>query len=81
MVVEGRIGPAKKQKFLLDTGVTHSVVDRTIIQKLHLPVHPAQVLNVNKSVAIGRATLSDLQFGPVQVTDIPLSTARTAPQH
>jgi predicted aspartyl protease len=78
VVIEGRIGSVKKLKFILDTGVIHSVVDRRVIQKLHLPVHPAQILNVNKTVAIERATLPDMQFGPVQVTDIPVLVADLA---
>jgi len=78
VVIEGRIGSVKKLKFILDTGVIHSVVDRRVIQKLHLPVHPAQILNVNKTVAIERATLPDMQFGPVQVTAIPVLVADLA---
>lgn len=52
-VVEGRIGPAKKLQFILDTGVTHSIVDQKLTGTLHLPVRPAEVFNVNKARQTG----------------------------
>lgn len=78
IVVEGRIGPVRKLKFILDTGVIHSVVDRKVAEKLHLPLLPAQVLNVDKTVAVKRALFPYVQFGPVQIRDIPMLVADLA---
>jgi predicted aspartyl protease len=74
-VVEGRIGPVGNLKFVLDTGVIHSVVDRRVAKRLQLALRPAQVLNVNKTVAIGRARFPCVQFGPVRVRDISMLVA------
>jgi predicted aspartyl protease len=67
VVVEGRIGAVEKLKFVLDTGVIHSVVDQKVAKKLRLQRHSAQVLNFNRTIAIERAIFPDVQFGPVQV--------------
>jgi predicted aspartyl protease len=75
VVVEGRIGPAKNLQFILDTGVTHSIVDQKLAATLHLPVRPAEVFNVNKSARIGRASFPSVQFGPVRARDISMLVA------
>ena len=78
VVVEGRIGPVKKLQFILDTGVTHSVVDQKLAATLHLPVRPAEIFNINKTARIGRTSFPDVQFGPVQAGDISMLVADLA---
>jgi predicted aspartyl protease len=78
VVVRGSIGPLGDLKFILDTGVIHSVVDRKVAERLQLPLRPAQVLNVDKTVAIGRAKFPYVQFGPLQVRDISMLVADLA---
>ena len=75
IVLEGRIGTLSKLKFVLDTGVVHSVVNRTIADKLRLLRRPAQVFNFDKTVAIEAAAVPDVQFGPVQVRNISMLVA------
>lgn len=73
--VEGRIGPLNHLKFILDTGVTRSVVDQKIADKLQVTTHPKQVLNYNRSAAVKWATFPDVQFGPRHVANVPMLVA------
>jgi len=75
IVVEGRIGRLNHLKFILDTGVTRTVLNRKVADELHLPRYPMQVLNYNRSVAVEWATIPDLQFGPTHVTNVPILVA------
>jgi predicted aspartyl protease len=75
IVVEGRIGTFNKLRFVLDTGVTHSVVDIKLAEKLRLRCLPWRVLNFDKAVSVERTTFPDLQFGPVEVTNVPMLVA------
>ena len=78
IVVEGRIGPLNHLRFLLDTGVTRTVVDRKVADRLHLLRRPKQVLNYSRSVAVDWATISDVQFGPIQVNTASILIADLA---
>src|SRR5208282_166553 len=59
IAVEGRIGPLEHLKFILDTGVTRTVLDRKVADRLHLACLPREVLNYNRAVTVEWATISD----------------------
>jgi len=71
IVVEGRIGNMSGLKFILDTGVTHSILDAKIADNLRLvlPRHRNHVVNFDKTVSIESAMIPEVQFGPVQRTN------------
>jgi predicted aspartyl protease len=75
IVVEGRIGALDGLKFILDTGVTRSVVDRKIADKLRLVRHPRQIYDFDKFIGIEWAVFPDVQFGPVRVANVSMSIA------
>jgi predicted aspartyl protease len=75
IVVEGRIGALEGLKFILDTGVTRSVVDRKIADKLRLVRHPRQIYDFDKFIGIEWAVFPDVQLGPVRVANVSMSIA------
>ena len=72
IVVEGRIADLRKLRFVLDTGVTHSVIDRKLAGRISVTRHPGKVLNFDKTVPAEWAEVPDIQFGPIDVTRFSL---------
>jgi predicted aspartyl protease len=73
IVVEGRIDSLKGLKFVLDTGTTRSILSKKIADKLALLRHPAQLQNFDKTVPLESATVSEVQFGPVDALNKEMS--------
>jgi len=71
IVVEGRIGNLSNLRFVLDTGATRSVVDRKIVERLHVPIQARQhqVFSFDRSFSLGQANFQDVQFGPVRLAN------------
>lgn len=67
ILVEGRIGPLARLRFILDTGATDTWIDRNIVEKLSLPRHPAKIFNFDHYVEVERTSLPELQLGPLLV--------------
>jgi len=78
IVVEGRIGTLSKLSFILDTGVTRSIVDRKIADKLRLVRHPSQVFEFDRVIGTELATFPDVQFGSIQVANVSMLIADLA---
>ncbi|MGB8535192.1 MAG: retropepsin-like aspartic protease [Acidobacteriaceae bacterium] len=66
IVVRGSAGPRKDLNFLLDTGVSYTVLDRRLARKLRLHELPGVLAGVNGRVAAGRAIAPSLQIGPAR---------------
>ncbi|HTZ58101.1 MAG TPA: aspartyl protease family protein [Acidobacteriaceae bacterium] len=66
IVARGSAGPVKGLNFLLDTGASPTVLDRHLVQKLHLEESPASIAVLDGSVEAGRAVVPDLHLGPMQ---------------
>jgi predicted aspartyl protease len=64
IVARGSVGSQKDLNFLLDTGANPTVLDRRVVQKLHLQEVPGVLAGINGRVQAGRATVPSLQFGP-----------------
>ena len=75
IMVEGRIGDRDKLKFVLDTGVTFSAVDRKLAEKLNVEHRAGKILNFDKTVAAEWAEVPHLEFGPIQVSNISMMVA------
>lgn len=76
IVVEGGIGNLDKLTFILDTGVTRSVISKRIADKLGLQRRPRLVLNFNQNVAVDEAVIPYLAFGPIQKTNVTAHVGR-----
>ena len=70
VVVEGRAGTVGGLKFIVDTGATHSVLDKKVATGLQLALHTGQVVNFDRSIPIEWAELPELQVGPLQAKDL-----------
>jgi len=67
IVLEGRIGNVGKLKFVLDTGVTHSVIDRKLAGKIAVAHRPGKVIIFDKTVPAEWVEVPEVQFGAIEV--------------
>lgn len=70
ILVEGRIGPLQGLRFVLDTGATHTLVDKKIAEKLSLHCRHGKVLNYDRYAEIELANIPELQLGPLLVRNV-----------
>lgn len=78
IVVKGRIGTLNKLKFILDTGVSRSVVDRKTADKFRLVRHTNQVFDFDRVNRAESATFPEVQLGPIRLTNISMLIANLA---
>jgi predicted aspartyl protease len=76
IVIEGRIGALSKLKFILDTGATRSIVDRKIADRLSISRRPKQTFDFDTFILTEQASIPDLQFGPIEVTNVLLAITK-----
>ena len=72
LVVDASIGPLHGLRFLLDTGATHTTIDRKLAQKLGLALRPDELISFDKIVRIDSARLPELSYGPEYFSDVPV---------
>jgi hypothetical protein len=72
IVVPGRIGNLKGLRFILDTGCTHSTVDRRLARELVVRLSPKRVFEFAKLVQMESGVFSEVEFGSTHLTDVPL---------
>jgi hypothetical protein len=75
IVFQGRIGSHSGLNFVLDTGTTHSTVNRKLVQTMRLPLRSAQVFAFDRFVPMESGVFPDVQFGPIHVTDVSMLVA------
>lgn len=74
-VVTGSIGPLRSLKFLLDTGSTHTLIDRKIAKALHLYLHPARALSFDRTISLDCTEVPEIAFGPVHAINLNVLVA------
>lgn len=72
IVIPGRIGDLSGLKFILDTGSTHSTVNRKLARTLGCQLHHKQVFDFDRFVQIETAVYSEVEFGPIQLTNVSM---------
>lgn len=74
IMVEGRIGGLTNLKFILDTGVTKTVVNRKLAKMLHLRLQrdSHRVFNFGQTADLEWAMFPAIEFGSVKVANVPL---------
>lgn len=73
IVMEGRIGDYNKLKFVLDTGVTHSVIDRRLADRISGPRRQSgKVLSFDKAISAEWVEVPEIDFGPVHVSNFSM---------
>jgi predicted aspartyl protease len=75
ILVEGRIGPLSKLKFILDTGASRSVVNRKIADKLQLPRQHRRVYDFDRLIRAETADFPDVQFASVEFANVSMLVA------
>ena len=66
VLVPGQVGSLDGLKFILDTGSTHTVIDRRVADRLRLPRHPGRVTNFDRYIPVEWADVPQLRVGPMQ---------------
>lgn len=69
---EGTIGTSTGLKFILDTGATHSIVDRNLAATLGVLPHTKRLFDFDRYVEAGSGVFPDVLLGPVHATNVPL---------
>jgi len=73
IAMEGRIGDHHKLKFVLDTGVTHSVIDRRLADQLSGRRHESgSILRFDKTIHAAWLEVPDIEFGPIHVSNFSM---------
>jgi len=73
IVMEGRIGDHSKLKFTLDTGVTHSVIDNKLVDRIPAPRRRlGKVLSFDKTINADWVEVPEIEFGPIHVTNFSM---------
>jgi gag-polyprotein putative aspartyl protease len=78
VVVHGQIGEMDRLRFILDTGSSHSVIDRRVADRMRLHRHPGKAFNFDRDIAIEWANIPEVVIGPLYVADISMIVARLA---
>jgi Aspartyl protease len=72
IVMEGRMGDYRL-KLALDTGVTHSVIDRKLAERLSGPRQKSgKVLSFDKQISAEWVEIPEMEFGPVHVSNFSM---------
>lgn len=69
ILVQGRIGTLESLNFIVDTGQTRTAIDRSVAQRLHLPLEAepdGKALSFDKAVSHPWAILPVLEIGAIQ---------------
>jgi len=72
IVTQGQMGPLQNLRFVLDTGVTHTMVDRKVAASLHLSQHDGSAISFDKLVKRRCSVVPELEFGAIKATNLPV---------
>jgi|SRR5580765_223269 predicted aspartyl protease len=78
VVVDGQIGNLKGLRFILDTGATHSVLDRKVADRLGLQRHAGKVMNIDNYIPVEWSNIQDLRVGPMRVQAVRVMVVKLA---
>ena len=73
IVMDGRIGERGKLKFVLDTGVTYSVIDRKLADRIPVPRRlSGEILSFDKTIKPEWIEVPEIEFGPIRMTNFSM---------
>ena len=75
VIVRGQIENFNDLKFIVDTGVTNTLIDRKLADKLRLRRSTGTVLSFAGFKSVQQATIEELQVGPLRPTDLQVYVA------
>jgi predicted aspartyl protease len=68
VVVRGQVGDLGGLRFILDTGSSHTVIDRRVADTLGLRRRPGRQINFDRYIPVDWAEVAELRVGPIQAT-------------
>ncbi len=72
VVVEGRLGTAERQTFILDTGTAPSIINSRLVKQLELATVPSTSTMGGKVVPTQAATIPEIDLGPISAVALPV---------
>jgi predicted aspartyl protease len=75
IVARGQIQNLHDLKFIVDTGVTNTVIDRKLADRLRLRRSAGTVLSFDGFKPVQQTTIENLQLGPLRITDLQVYVA------
>jgi predicted aspartyl protease len=78
VVVNGEIGDLHGLKFILDTGATHSLIDRTVADKLRVQRSAGQIMNFDRLIPVDWADIPELRVGPMRSPALKVMVVKLA---
>ena len=78
VVVDGQIGNLDGLKFILDTGATHSLIDRKVADRLHLKRRSGEVISFDRHIPVEWAIIPELRVGPMRTGTLRVMVVKLA---
>jgi len=78
VVVDGQIGNLDGLKFILDTGATHSLIDRKVADRLHLKRRSGDVISFDRHIPVEWAIIPELRVGPMRTGTLRVMVVKLA---
>ena len=78
VIVDGQIGNLNGLKFILDTGATHSLIDRKVADRLGLRRDAGRVMSFDKFIPVEWSNIQGLRIGPMQVQSVRVMVVKLA---
>lgn len=78
VVVDGQIGNLDGLKFILDTGATHSLIDRRVADRLHLKRRSGEVISYDRYIPVEWAIIPELRVGPLRTETLRVMVVKLA---
>jgi predicted aspartyl protease len=78
VVVQGQAGDLAGLRFILDTGSSHTVLDRRVADRLGLRRHPGRVITFDRYIPVEWADVPQLRVGPIHATTFPVMVVALA---
>ena len=75
VVAGGQIQNLHNLKFIIDTGVTNTVIDRRVADKLRLRRSAGLIFGFDGFKSVRQATIGELKLGPLRATDLRVYVA------
>ena len=78
IVLPGQLGEWGGLRFILDTGSSHSVIDRRVADRMGLRRRPGMVFSFDRNLAVEWAEVPEVRMGPLRVSGISMMVTRLA---
>lgn len=78
VVVNGEIGNLHGLKFILDTGASHSLIDRRVADTLRLRRRSGEVISFDRRISVEWTDIPELRVGPLRAEAIRIMVVKLA---